>query len=166
MSTVPQASLGPARLMCQDEGLLACRKQARREAATARGNPHGGSAAKKGRRAAVFAQWLVDTYGQGLLADGSGAFATLFLMYSAQPSSPPPMSAAPLILACGAGVEQVLVADLSVPMHAGVIDVAGGRGALSFALHALHGVPCTVIDPRSVLSFELPAPHAQPCRSP
>ena len=36
------------------------------------GNPHGGSAAKKGRRAAVFAQWLVDTYGWGLLSCGTG----------------------------------------------------------------------------------------------
>ena len=33
--------------------------------------------------------------------------------------------------------------------------MAGGRGALSFALHALHGVPCTVVDPRSALPSEL-----------
>ena len=33
--------------------------------------------------------------------------------------------------------------------------MAGGRGALAFALHALHGVPCTVVDPRSVLPCEL-----------
>ena len=53
-----------------------------------------------------------------------------------------------------AGAEQVPGADLSVPVRAGVIDVAGGRGALAFALHALHGVPCTVVDPRSVLPSE------------
>ena len=73
--------------------------------ATAGGNPHGGSAAKKGRRAAVFAQWLVDTYGRGLLAGGSGAFATLVLMYSAVI---PPTSAATHIHACGAGAGPVM----------------------------------------------------------
>ena len=31
---------------------------------------------------------------------------------------------------------------------AGVVDVAGGRGSLAFALHAQHGVTCTVVDPR------------------
>ena len=29
-----------------------------------------------------------------------------------------------------------------------MLDVAGGRGSLSFALQSLHGVTCTVIDPR------------------
>ena len=31
---------------------------------------------------------------------------------------------------------------------AGVVDVAGGRGSLSFALQVQHGVTCTVVDPR------------------
>jgi len=31
---------------------------------------------------------------------------------------------------------------------AGVVDVAGGRGSLSFALQTKHGVNCTVVDPR------------------
>ena len=31
---------------------------------------------------------------------------------------------------------------------AGVVDVAGGRGSLSFALQTVHGVNCTVVDPR------------------
>ena len=44
----------------------------RRQIAAERGDPHGGSAAKKGRRAAVFAQWLVDTYGVPYLKSGSG----------------------------------------------------------------------------------------------
>ena len=30
----------------------------------------------------------------------------------------------------------------------GVVDVAGGRGDLSFELHSLRHVPCTVVDPR------------------
>ena len=29
-----------------------------------------------------------------------------------------------------------------------MLDVAGGRGSLSFALQSLHGVTCTVVDPR------------------
>ncbi len=29
-----------------------------------------------------------------------------------------------------------------------MLDVAGGRGSLSFALQSLHGVSCTIIDPR------------------
>lgn len=44
----------------------------RRQIAAERGDPHGGSAAKKGRRAAVFAQWLVDTYEVPYLKSGSG----------------------------------------------------------------------------------------------
>ena len=52
--------------------MLLCRTQVRRQLAKERGDPHGGSAAKKGRRAAVFAQWLVDTYGVPYLNSGSG----------------------------------------------------------------------------------------------
>lgn len=29
-----------------------------------------------------------------------------------------------------------------------MLDVAGGRGSLSFALQSLHGVTCTIVDPR------------------
>jgi len=46
--------------------------QARRQAAAEKGDPHNGSAAKKGKRAAVFAQWLVDTYGTAFLNSGTG----------------------------------------------------------------------------------------------
>lgn len=31
---------------------------------------------------------------------------------------------------------------------AGVVDVAGGRGSLSFALQTMHGVDCTIVDLR------------------
>ena len=30
----------------------------------------------------------------------------------------------------------------------GVLDIAGGKGELSFELHNLNGIPTTVIDPR------------------
>eukprot|EP00271_Cylindrocystis_brebissonii_P007276 TRINITY_DN20608_c0_g1_i1.p1 TRINITY_DN20608_c0_g1~~TRINITY_DN20608_c0_g1_i1.p1 ORF type:complete len:772 (+),score=75.41 TRINITY_DN20608_c0_g1_i1:798-3113(+) len=62
-------------------------------------NPH--AKARKGARARVFAQWLVDTYTLPVLSSLSG-----------------------------------------------VLDIAGGRGALSFALHSMHGIPTTLIDPR------------------
>ena len=35
-----------------------------------------------------------------------------------------------------------------VPAWAGVLDIAGGQGALAFQLQAVHGVRCTCIDPR------------------
>jgi hypothetical protein len=44
----------------------------RRQIAEENGDPHSGSAAKKGRRAAILAQWLVDTYGVPYLNSGSG----------------------------------------------------------------------------------------------
>ena len=50
----------------------------------------------------------------------------------------------------------------------GVIDVAGGRGALSFELLNVHGIACTVVDPRTTLAlgrlvaqWERGAYHAQ-----
>ena len=55
---------------------------------------------QKGRRAAVFAEWLLATYGAEALNEGTG-----------------------------------------------VLDVAGGKGSLSYELHCRHGVRCTLIDP-------------------
>ena len=51
---------------------LQARKQRRQLVSWAEGNPHAFEAAKKGRRAAVLADWLVDTYGKDLLNSGSG----------------------------------------------------------------------------------------------
>ncbi len=56
-------------MVCGENG---CRKQARRQAAAEKGDPHSGSAAKKSARAAVLAQWLVDTYGVAYLSSGTG----------------------------------------------------------------------------------------------
>lgn len=46
---------------------------------------------------------------------------------------------------CGAFL---LCSDIFRQCFAGVFDVAGGRGSLSFALQVQHGVTCTVVDPR------------------
>ena len=36
----------------------------------------------------------------------------------------------------------------SLYLHAGVLDIAGGSGSLSFCLQTVHGVRCTTVDPR------------------
>jgi hypothetical protein len=53
------------------EWLLA-RKQRRQLVSWAEGNPHAYGAEKKGRRAAVLADWLVQTYGTDMLNRGTG----------------------------------------------------------------------------------------------
>lgn len=53
------------------EWLLA-RKQRRQLVSWVEGNPHAFEAEKKGRRAAVLADWLVETFGKELLNSGSG----------------------------------------------------------------------------------------------
>eukprot|EP00742_Colponemidia_sp_Colp-10_P010887 GILJ01012017.1.p1 GENE.GILJ01012017.1~~GILJ01012017.1.p1 ORF type:complete len:318 (-),score=21.14 GILJ01012017.1:74-1027(-) len=66
------------------------------------GDHHGALDKKmKGQRAAVFCQWLVDTFGRDFLHGG-----------------------------------------------AGVLDVAGGRGDVSFELFTIRGIQCTLIEPR------------------
>ena len=66
------------------------------------GDPHAAdSKAAASHRAAIFAEWLIDTYGVGLLSEGTG-----------------------------------------------VLDVAGGRGDVSFELLCVRGIPCVLVDPR------------------
>eukprot|EP00741_Cyanophora_paradoxa_P019615 tig00021135_g18934.t1 len=73
-----------------------------REAAREPEDPHeGDSKSSKSHRAAIFAAWLVETFGAELLSSGSG-----------------------------------------------VVEVAGGQGLLSHILSEVHGVRCTVVDPR------------------
>ena len=73
------------------------------------------------QRGTVFADWLVNTFTAVYLSSGKLAF---FLN---------PDAIRPL---------------LDVVTGSGVLDIAGGRGDVAFALTTQRGVPCTTIDPR------------------
>ncbi len=52
------------------------RRQHRHRMAAQAGDPHAGGAQRKRQRAAIFAQWLLDTYGSDALNQGSGTSAS------------------------------------------------------------------------------------------
>ena len=89
---------------------------------------HGGKAEKR-LRAQVFADWLVEQYGVPALQQGTGQTC-----HSRR--------GAPSLCSCS-----VLTCGRCLSLSSGVLDVAGGKGALSFALHCERGVSCTLIDP-------------------
>ena len=76
-----------------------------------------GSDAAKSRHNAVFAAWLVDTFGVEALRGGENDGSSAHTM---RPNA----------------------------MSGGVVDIAGGRGLLSFELALEHGVPVTLVDPK------------------
>lgn len=78
-----------------------------------------GSDAGKSRHNAVFASWLVDTFGVEALRGGRSHGREPRAHKSSHKSS-----------------------------SGGVVDIAGGRGLLSFELALEHGVPVTLVDPK------------------
>ena len=76
-----------------------------------------GSDAAKSRHNAVFAAWLVDTFGVEALRGGENDGSSAHTM---RPNA----------------------------TSGGVVDIAGGRGLLSFELALEHGVPVTLVDPK------------------
>ena len=84
---------------------------------TEAGSGHGHDAAKS-RHNAVFAAWLVDTFGVETLRGGENDG--------------------------GSGTH----ATRKHATSGGVVDIAGGRGLLSFELALEHGVPVTLVDPK------------------
>lgn len=76
-----------------------------------------GSDAAKSRHNAVFASWLVDTFGVEALRGGSNG-------------------------------REPRAHKSSRATSGGVVDIAGGRGLLSFELALTHGVPVTLVDPK------------------
>eukprot|EP00878_Enallax_costatus_P014156 GHUV01014805.1.p1 GENE.GHUV01014805.1~~GHUV01014805.1.p1 ORF type:complete len:485 (+),score=155.37 GHUV01014805.1:561-2015(+) len=100
-SACPYAHLQASALRPTKAKWLKDRHQRRQVLASALGCCHSESAAAKGRRAQLFAGWLVGTYGKEALNTG-----------------------------------------------AGVVDVAGGAGWMTYELTVVHGVKCTLVDPR------------------
>lgn len=49
-----------------------CRRQHRQRMAAEAGDPHAGGAQRKRQRAAIFADWLLATFGRDALNQGSG----------------------------------------------------------------------------------------------
>lgn len=85
---------------------------------------------KNGRRGACFARWLLDKFGVELLKHGRTT--NIDQGGSVRDSNQNVDSArSNFIESC-----------------TGIVDVAGGKGDLSFELHTLRGLPCTVVDPR------------------
>ena len=84
---------------------------------------------KHGQRASVFVDWLIQVFGVDFLKQGTGLlfYCPVHVWYYSWLFNPTLFSF-----------------FFSIK---GVIDVAGGRGAVSFELYSKRNIPCTLIDP-------------------
>lgn len=120
------------------------------------GDPHAGSAKKKTQRARVFADFLVATFGDRLerLPDPPLSADDKDRTTDTSPSvpaanldgKPPPSASAPAPSL--PSDESTHDMERHAMEHRAVLDVAGGRGDVSFELHNRRGLRAVVIDPR------------------
>ena len=135
----------------------------RHKLAAEAGDPHAGGAQRKRQRAAIFAEWLLATFGREALNQGSGMFLYKYLqrcisvlwMLNLKPQQVVNkaiscVSYTPAVLCkqVGSHCQDMASEVRAYAAVAGVLDIAGGSGSLSFCLQTVHGVRCTTIDPR------------------